>query len=429
MSQQVSAPHAIISRNIFSLAGVQIANLVLPLVTLPYLLRVLGVEQFGVYVLCQAVIAYAVVITDYGFNLSATARMAQAQGKVQTINSIFWSVQAAKLILALLALGLLALVVVSVPQFRSSWSVMLASTPAVFGAVLFPQWLFQGLERMGFIAVCTVAARSLAIPVTFWSVQSTQDTWLAALVQSSGPVVAGLLACGFIWHRQLIGWTPPRWLDVRQAYSDGWHLFLSTLAISLYTNTSAIVLGLLASHSAVGLFSAADKIRLACQSVITPLSSAVYPRVTALMAQNQNAGLALVRQVLLIQGGLTFGISCGLWLLAPWAVQFIMGEQFDTAVYVLRVLSPLPFLVGLSNVFGIQTLVPLGLKKSFSRIVMASGLVNLVLLLVFVPRWEAEGAAAAVLLTEGLVTLVMAMVLRKNKIYILATTNPFRHQL
>jgi O-antigen/teichoic acid export membrane protein len=413
------------------LAGAQVANLVLPLVTLPYLLRVLGVEQFGVYGFCQAVLASAVVLADYGFNLSATERVARAQGQPEAINRIFWSVQVAKLILALAALALLGFVVWAIPQFRAVWPVMLASTPAVLGSVLFPQWLFQGLERMGFVTVCTIAARALAIPLIFWAVQSTQDTWLAALIQASGQVVAGLFACGFIRRHRLIGWVSPDWQDVRQVFKDGWHIFLSSAAISLYTNINSVLLGLLTNHTAVGLFSAADKIRLACQSLVAPLSTAVYPRVSALMVQNPIEGLALVRKVLLIQGGLTFGLSCGLWLAAPWTVGLIMGEQFDAAVSVLRVLSPLPFLIGLSNVFGIQTMLPLGMKKSFSRIVMASGLVNIILMLVLAPQWEAEGAAAAVLLAEGLVTLAMALVLRKSNVRLFSANNPssIKHEI
>ncbi len=428
MTHPIPSVHATVARNTLALAGAQVANLALPLVTLPYLLRVLGVEQFGVYGFCQAVLAYAVVLADYGFNLSATERIAQAQQKPETINRIFWSVQAAKLILALGALGLLGLVVWATPQLRAHWPVLLASAPVVLGSVLFPLWLFQGLERMVFVTVCTIAARALAIPLIFWTVQTTEDTWLAALIQACGPLIAGLFACGFIWHQRLVGWAAPHWRDVRQAYSDGWHIFLSTAAISLYTNTNSVLLGLMTNHTAVGLFSAADKIRLACQGLITPFSSAVYPRVSALVAQSPQAGLALVRKVLFIQGGLTFILSCGLWLLAPWIVQFIMGTQFDAAVSVLRVLSPLPFLIGLSNVFGIQTMLPLGLKKSFSRIVLASGLINIILMLVLAPRWEAEGAAAAVLLTEGLVTLIMVLVLRKNNICLLSTSNTSSNQ-
>lgn len=431
MIHPIPPVHATITRNTLALAGAQVANLALPLVTLPYLLRVLGVDQFGVYGFCQAVLASAVVLADYGFNLSATQRIAGVQGQPEAINRIFWSVQAAKLILALTALLLLGLVVWFVPAFRAVWPVMLASSPVVLGSVLFPQWLFHGLERMGYVTICTIAAKASAIPLIFWAVQSAQDTWLAALIQASGQVIAGLLACGLIRRHRLIGWVSPNWRDVRQAFIHGWHIFLSSAAISFYTNTNAVLLGLLTNHTAVGLFSAADKIRLACQSLVAPLSTAVYPRVSALMAQNPTAGLALVRKLLLVQGGLTFGLSCGLWLAAPWIVRLVMGEQFDAAVSVLRVLSPLPFLIGLSNVFGIQTMLPLGMKKSFSRIVMASGLVNMILMLMLAPRWEAGGAAAAVLFTEGLVTLAMVLVLRRSKVRLFGTHNPssIKHEI
>lgn len=408
-----------VTRNTMALAGVQAANLILPLITLPYLLRVLGPEQFGVYGFCQAVLAYCVVLTEYGFNLSATQRMARVQGNQPEINRIFWSVQAAKALLALGALGLLTLAVCVVPHFQLVWPVLLATVPVVFGAVLFPQWLFQGLERMGFLTLCTIAARAMSIPLVFWWVKTDQDTWLVALIQSSGTVVAGLLAWGLIWHGRLVTWHRASFTDIQLTLKDGWHIFISTAAISLYTTTNAVVLGFLSNNTAVGLFSAADKIRLASQSLFTPFSNAVYPRVSALMAHDTRAGLALVRKVLLIQGGLTLGISCGLWLLAPFAVHLVMGPQYEGAVSVLRVLAPVPFLIGLSNVFGIQTMLPLGLKKPFSRIVMASGLINVALLLVLVPLWHADGAAAAVLLSEGLVTLAMALVLRRADIHLL----------
>lgn len=409
----------ILIHNTAALAGVQVANVILPLVTLPYLLRVLGPEQFGVFGFCQAVLVYAVVLTEYGFNLSATQRMACAQGNQPEINRIFWSVQAAKVLLALGALSLLTLTVCIVPQLWTVWPVMLASSPVVLGAVLFPQWLFQGLERMGYVSLCTIAARALSIPLIFWWVKTDQDTWLVALIQSSGTVVAGMLAWTLIWHGKLVAWHRPRFADIRLTLKDGWHIFISTAAISLYTTTNTVVLGFLTSHTAVGFFTAADKIRQASQNLFTPFSNAVYPRVSALMAQDTRSGLALIRKVLLIQGGLTLSISFGLWLLAPFAVHLVMGQQYEGAVSVLRVLAAVPFLIGLSNVFGIQTMLPLGLKRPFSRIVLVSGLINVVLLFLLVPLLQAEGAAAAVLLTEGFVTLAMALVLRKAGIHLL----------
>lgn len=407
-----------IAGNAFALLVVQVANVLLPLVTLPYLLRVLGVEQFGVFAFCQAILAYCVVLVDYGFNLSATKLIAQNQGKREAINQIFWSVQVVKLLIALIILSLLGLLTWIVPSFRAVWPVILSSTPIILGSLLFPQWLFQGLERMGFVAASIMFARLLTIPLIFLWVNNSHDTWLAALIQSCGTIFSGLLACSLIWRKRLIGFMHPKWEDVRQALSDGWHIFISTAAISLYTTINPVLLGILTNNTLVGLFSAADKIRIASQSIISPLSVAVYPRVGALMAKNRQDGLLLVRKLLFIQGGLTLCISFAMWSLAPWIVLFVMGQEYDAAVSVLRVMAPLPFLIGLSNVFGIQTMLPLGLEKSFSRIVMLSGIINISLILALAPVWGAEGAAAAIVITESLVTLAMVLVVHSANIHI-----------
>lgn len=424
MSNSMCSNRRVIVHNSFALAAMQAANLLLPLVTLPYLLRVLGPEHFGIYSFSQAVLAYGVVFADYGFNLSATQRIAQAQGQIEIISRLFWSIQAAKLLLILAASLFMGLLIWSVPQFSAVWPVMLASAPVMLGSLLFPQWLFQGLEQMWLISFCTIIARASVIPLIFWMVQGIEDTWVAALILACGPVIAGLIACGIIWRRKLVGWMRPCWREVRQALADGWHLFMSTTAISLYTNANPMLLGLLNGHVAVGIFNAADKIRVACQSLSTPLSLAVYPRVNALMSRDPRAGLALARKLLLIQGGAMLLLSCLLWLLAPWAVQLIMGPQFDAAVSVLRILAPLPFIIGLSNVFGVQIMLPLGMKKSFSRIVLASGLINITLVILLAPRWEADGVAMAVLVTECIVTLLMAWALFRADVSLFTCQSP-----
>lgn len=416
MSKFMIAGRRTIARNTIALVGVQAGNVLIPLLTLPYLLRVLGVEQFGVYAFCQALLAYCVVLVDYGFNLSATRQIAQNQGKPKEINRIFWSVQAVKSLLALTALGLIGVSIWLVPQFRAVSLVLIASLPIVLGSLLFPLWLFQGLERMGFVTVCSLVSKLITIPLIFYFVQTTQDTWIAAMIQSIGTVIAGLLACVLIQQQCLIGWARPRWADVVHAFVDGWHIFISTAAISLYTTINPVLLGMLTNHTVVGLFSATDKIRLGCQSLISPFSTAIYPRVSALMEENPQTGLLLVRKVLLVQGGVTLCLAIGLWLAAPWLVLIVMGGQFEGAVSVLRIMAPLPFLIGLSNVFGIQTMLPLGLKKPFSRIVATSGLVSILLMVTLAPTYGADGAAAAVLVTESLVTLAMALVLRSARI-------------
>lgn len=403
-----------IRRNTLALGGLQLANMVLPLVTLPYLLRVLGPEQFGAYGLAQAVAAQGQVLADFGFNLSATQRVAQCQGQISAISRLFWSVQAAKAVLALLVLGLMALGTWLVPVLTAIALVVLGTTPSIIASVLFPQWLLQGVERMGFITLCSLLARLATLPLVFTVVKTPEDAWLAALIAASAPLLAGLLACGLIARQRLVHWHAPTRQSITDVLRDGWAIFTSTAAISLYTSLTPVVLGLLTPMHAVGLFSAADRIRQACQAMVTPLSNAAFPRIGAVMAKDTGEGLQLVRKLLAVQGSLTLLMSLGLWIFAPQIVAVLMGPAFAEAVIVLRVLAILPFLIGISNVLGIQTMLNMGLKSAFSRIVLASGLVNLALLALLAPRWEAPGAAWALVATESLVTAAMAWALHRS---------------
>lgn len=416
-----------ISHNALALTGLQVANLLLPLITLPYLLRVLGPEQFGAYGLAQAVVTQCVVLADFGFNLSATQRLAQLQGQQQAISRLFWSVQTAKALLALGALVLLALATLLVPRLAAIAPVVLGSAPALVAAVIFPQWLFQGLERMAFITLSSVLARAATIPLVFACVRTPQDAWLAAAIAALAPLLAGLLACGLIaWHG-LIGWSQPRRADLAEVLRADWPMFTSTAATSLYSTITPVLLGLLTTTHAVGLYSAADRIRQACQSLITPLGQAAFPRINAVMADDRGAGLALVRRLLLLQGGVTLLMSAALWSLAPQIVALVMGPAFGEAVPVLRLLAALPLLIGLSNVLGIQAMLPLGMNTAFSRIVLASAMGNLLLLAALAPPWQARGAATAVLLTECLVTTAMAWVLHRAGIRLLSSTGKIAH--
>ena len=361
------------------------------------------------------------ILVDYGFNLSATQRIAEVSGNESEIDRVFWSVQTAKLCLATIATAVCFFSAMFVPQFESLSTVLIASCPVLIGTVLFPQWLFQGLQKMMTITICAISARLLSLPLIFTQITSTHDTWLVALIQSGVSIVAGLVACIWIWKENMIRWYCPTLKNIIEVLKDGWHLFVSSAAISLYTTINPIVLGIYSTHTQLGLFSAADKIRQASQSITTSFSMAFYPKISALFLNERSAALILLKKVLLYQGVATLFVSSGIWLTAPLTVSLVMGEGYESAIDVLRILAPVPFLIGISNIFGIQTMLPLGFKKQFSQVLVVSGIINVSLLALLVPVWGAVGAATSVLITEGAVVIIMFVVLKINGINLLLT--------
>ena len=403
-------------RNIVALTVLQAANILLPLATFPYLLRVLRPENFGAYVFAQAIIGYVVLLTEYGFNWSSTAEVARVQHDREAVSKIFWATQGAKALVAVAGLVILLLAAFFVPRLHRMLPILLATSPLVIGTVLFPQWLFQGLERMTFTTISVLSARLLLLPLTFFLVHSPADTWIASLISSMTLVVAGALASILIARNRLIVARMPSGADIFGALREGWHTFISTAAISLYTTTNSVLLGFTAGDVAVGYFGVADKVRNVAQAPLVPISNAIYPRVTALFSQDSEKAFVLVRKMLYLMGSTMLLCSVALWVGAEWIVHVAMGHGYEPAVIVLKWMALMPLLICLSNVLGVQIMLPLGMKRRVSEILIISGLFNLVLLVPLASLYGAQGAAMSALATEFLVTALMALNLIRCKI-------------
>ncbi len=401
-------------KNIVSLFTLQGANYFLPLITVPYLVRVLGAENFGRIAFAQAFIQYFVVLTNYGFDLSATRAVALVRDDPERLSSLFSTVMIVKSALMVLGFGVMLLIVKLVPGFDRDWSLYVVVYLIVVGNVLFPIWLFQGLERMRYITTLTLFARSLVVIAIFAFVHHRGDYRLAAALQAGGMVIAGLLALAVIPR---LGHMRMRWPDIaqlRQVMVDGWHVFLSTAAISLYTSSNIFFLGLLTNSTAVGYFAAAEKLIKAVQGLITPVSQAVYPHIATLAVRSREAALAFIGKLLRVQGIATLILSFLLFILAKPLVHLLLGIRFQASVGLVEWMAALPFVIGLSNVFGIQTMLNFDMKQTFSLILVASGLINIALIIPLAHWLGAEGAAISVLLTEIVVTILMGVALMRR---------------
>ncbi|PXW94963.1 PST family polysaccharide transporter [Sphaerotilus hippei] len=398
--------------NILSLGAVQLASYVLPFLSLPYLALTLGVDALGRIAFALSVAQIFVVLTDYGFNLSAPKDISVARDDPQRVSEIYCAVTLLRAGLAL-AGGLLLLVLTrTVPRFQEDASLLLVTYTMVLGNILFPQWLFQGLEQLKLASVFQVIARLLVFAGTFTLVHGPEDVLWAAWLQAGGTVLGGLMAVPFTL-RALRG-AGLRWPSKAQFHhqlQEGWHVFLSTAAINVYTSSNAFFLGLFAAPAMVGHYHVAEKLIRAVQMVFGPISNAVYPHVARLAATDEQAALRFNRRLLLRLGAAATVVTAMVWLLAPQVVARLFGPAYEPAVGVLRIFALLPLLIVASNILGIQTMLTLGMKVAFSRILLGAALVDFA---VFIPAaywFGAEGAAWANVLVELYVTVTMAVVL------------------
>jgi PST family polysaccharide transporter len=393
--------------NIFSLGVLQGANYILPLLTLPYLVRVLGVEYFGLLAFATATIGFFVIITDYGFNLSATRQASIHRDDKLKLNEIFSSVMMIKSFFLLLSLLLLCLLLLTVDKFGQHWQVYMITFGVVIGQVLFPVWLFQGLEQMKYITYLNIVAKSFFTVCIFVFVQSQDDYLWVPLLTSLGFVLAGVWSLYLVKAKFDIGFQWQSLETIRFQLTEGWHVFFSSVSISMYTTAVPFILGLFASNAAVGYFSAADKIVQAVKGLFQPVSQAMYPLISQKMTEDKQAGLTFVRKMTWLVGGAMFIMSGLLFVLAEPIVVLVLGAGYQASVVLLKIMAFLPFVIVLSNMLGIQTMLTLGYQKAFSHILLAAALLGIGVGAVLSWLFQAEGAAWSLLIVEILVTLMM----------------------
>ncbi len=406
--------------NILSLYLLQGLNYIIPLAVLPYLVRVLGMEVYGLVAFSQAFAQYFTMLTDYGFNLSATRFVAQHRSDQSRVRSMFWQVLILKFGLMLAGLALLFAIVITIPRFRHDGAYFLFAFLTVVGNVLFPQWYFQGIEKMRYISAFTGIAKIISAGLLYVFVHGPGDGLLAVVIQSCGMLLAGLMGISVALRDIGPRFELPDWSSLRETVCEGWHLFISTAAVSLYTNTNMVLVGLLAGNVEAGYFSAAEKLIRAMSGLIGPITQAVFPHVNSIAIRSRAAALNLISKTLRWTAGITLLASVAMFVLARLIATLCFGRIAAAgSVPVMRWIALLPFLIAVSNVLGIQTMLTFGLDRQFSRILLASGALNIVLAVPLIHLFGAQGAGASVLVTETAVTVTMMVLLQMHDIHVL----------
>lgn len=396
-----------LSSNITSLLFLQGANYLVPLVTLPYLVRTLGPENYGRLVFAQALVAYFDLLIDYGFNISATREIAIHRDDEDKLAAVFSATFIAKLLLLLGGFATFGLLVLTIPTLRSEAPLYLAAFLLVVGNALFPAWLFQGMEAMKYITVLNAGAKIAAAAAIFLFVRDSSAYTTAALLQSSGALLAGVL--GLVVGQRLfqLPITLPTVGTLKQTFAAGWHIFLSQAATLLLGNTNVFLVGVFKPPAVVGQFAVADKIVKAVVALSIPVSVGIYPRVSSLFRRSEAEAVQFLRKVMILAGSTLATVCLALFLGADYAVRAVAGTHDPTVVLLVRTMAILPFTVFVANVYGNQILLSIGREQQFMRSIVTAGLFSVVCTVLLVPALGALGSAVAVTATQILILVLL----------------------
>lgn len=407
-----------VAKNTIFLYIVQGTNYILPLITFPYLVRVLGPEKFGLVAFAQAFVQYFIVVTDYGFSYSAPKRVAVNQTDDDKLSDIFSSIMMIKVILLVMSFMISSFFILTFSKFRNDSLVYFATFAMVIGNIFSPVWFFQGIERMKYITLLNLFSKIFFTLAIFIFIKDQNDYIYVPVLNSLGSILAGAFGFWIIIKLFNVKIRLPSRSSMYEELKEGRHIFFGISAVSLYSTSNTFILGLFANNTVVGYFKAGDTIVRGLISLISPISQAIYPYASRMAHLSKVNAIGLLKKVLIIFGGGSLILAIALFLLSRQIVSIVLGPQYTDAVIVLRILSPLIFFMVVSNILAIQGLLAFNMNKAFSLLSVLTGVINIPLALILAPTYKHIGISISFLITEIFAAVAVFLYLKQKDFFI-----------
>jgi polysaccharide transporter, PST family len=388
----------------------QLISYAYPIVSIPLLSRVLGIDGLGVFILTLALIQLLLVWTDFGFGFSALRRTSVAQTSEER-QEVASSTITAKLALWALGSIVLLVVVLSVPSLREHLGLYVVGLLMSVGAALYPMWYLQGTGRLKLFAFLTAGSRLVALVGLVLTVRSSDQIGLAVFWQFL-PFLLCAVVCWAVMTRQKdVKLRLSRPSEAKVALTDSLPLFVNLISGQVIVNSSIILLGYFANYRQVGLFGPADRLASAIHGVLVAVEQAMLPRVSAAHERPHEPN-----QRRLILGALigSYGASGAmLALTAPIVIPWYLGEGFADAVPVVQLMGVATIISGVTRTFTLD-LVSAGRSKVCSVVTAVGACLHLVTAAFGAWIWGAQGVAVAVCGTQLFMSVALGVAIARG---------------
>lgn len=386
-----------VAGNFMWLSLLQVAGYVFPLITMPYLARVIGVEGFGKIAFAMAVMVWIQTIADWGFNLTATRDVAQNRDDANKVSEIFSNVLWARCLLMGLSFVVLLLLIVAIPTFRENWEVLLVSFLIIPGHILFPDWFFQAIEKMKYITVLNVLTKLIFTLAIFVFIKEPGDYILQPLLSALGFAVSGVIALYIILRRWGYKLYAPKFGTIIETIRSSTDVFINNLAPNLYNSLSVVLLGIFSGGIANGIYDGANKfINIVC-NILNALTRAFFP----FLARKKEHFSMYVKIVLSI----AVVTSAAMWFAAPWLVDILLSPEFSESVIPIRILSISLIFYVMSSAYGSCNLIINKRERVLRQLTVLCSVIGLIIAVPLIYFYSYVGVALTVTISRALLGL------------------------
>lgn len=374
----------VLLENFLSLSALQLVGMLLPLITLPYLLRVLGFSNYGIVILAASLVAYFQSITDYSFKITATRDVAVYRNSPEKLNIIYSKVLMVKGLFLCLSFLVLFAIVMLYPPFYEERRVFFLTMPLLIGYGLFPEWFFQGIEKMKYISLLNIGIKLFFTICVFVFITKKEDYWIYPLLQSAGFIGAGLVGQYILIKKYKLKFYWLRFKMIKNTIKDNFPIFINQFLPNLYNNTNTLLLGIFTTTYLVGIYDALKKIIDLCVAFLNIVSRVFFP----FLNRRKDAFPKYLKMMLFL--GM---VLAALPIIGHPLVFWYLDLEYENALLILTLLSL--SLIGYTayDIFGLNYFIVRRKDKLVMKNTILSSLIGFVLAFPLIYFFNILGAA------------------------------------
>ena len=384
----------VLVENFAYLSLLQVAGYVFPLITMPYLARVIGVEGFGKIAFASGIMVWIQTIADWGFNFTATRDVAKNRDNKKKVSEVFSNVLWARCLLMILSFAVLLVLVMFVPEFKENAAVIFVTFLMIPGHIMFPDWFFQAMERMKYITILNLLSKIVFTVAVFVFIKEKEDYILQPLFVSLGFVVSGIIAMYYILIRWQIRLSHPSFNGIKQTIKNSTDVFINNLMPNLYNSFSVILLGMWGGSVSNGKLDAGNRFVNIAQQFMAIISRVFFPFLSRRIDKHD----LYVRFNIMVAACLSVLLFFG----APLLIRIFFTEEFNDSILVLRILSISILFLSLSNIYGTNYMIIAGHERKLRNVTAVSSLIGFILSFPLIYLFDFLGAAITITLTRGI---------------------------
>lgn len=391
-----------------------VVGLLFPIITFPYVTRVIMADGIGKVSFLSGIINYVALFSALGIPIYAVREISRVRDNIYERNKATIEILFLHLLFTLFGYAVIFVLAITVSRlYQDIWLFLLLSIQLLFSAIGV-LWFYQAVEDFKFITIRSLCMRLLVLVALFVFVKSKEDIYYYAtftiLAETGNNII------NFIHLRKYVRFSDINWreLNLRRHIKPSLRIFTLNIITSIYVNLDSVMLGFLSSDTAVGFYTAAVRITKATLGVIGALGNVLLPRFSNYIATGAiNEFKNAANKALDIIVTCTIPGAIGLIFIAPQLIRIFCGTDFEPSILTLQILSPIIFFIGLSNMAGLQILYPQGKESLVIKSTLIGAIVNFILNLVLIPSYSQFGAAAATCIAEFSVTITMFVIGRQ----------------